>query len=112
MTVDLLMPKLGLTMTEGVLLEWKVAPGDRFARGDVLFVVETDKAATDIEAEADGRLAERLVAEGETVPVGRPVGRLSGETARHDAVTAAGGPPAALPPAAGVETRPLQSLQP
>ena len=91
MTVDLLMPKLGLTMTEGVLLEWKVAPGDSFARGDILFVVETDKAATDIEAEADGRLAERLVGEGETVPVGQPVGRVSGAAGRVEAAAAANG---------------------
>jgi pyruvate dehydrogenase E2 component (dihydrolipoamide acetyltransferase) len=91
MTVDLLMPKLGLTMTEGVLLEWKVAPGDSFARGDILFVVETDKAATDIEAEADGRLVERLVGEGETVPVGQPVGRVSGAAGRVEAAAAANG---------------------
>lgn len=91
MTVDLLMPKLGLTMTEGVLLEWKVAPGDSFARGDILFVVETDKAATDIEAEADGRLAERLVGEGETVSVGQPVGRVSGADGRVEAAAAANG---------------------
>jgi pyruvate dehydrogenase E2 component (dihydrolipoamide acetyltransferase) len=75
---DLLMPKLGLTMTEGVLLEWKVAPGEAFAKGQLIFVVESDKAATDIEAEADGVMAERLVQEGETVPVGTPVARLAG----------------------------------
>ncbi len=91
MTVDLLMPKLGLTMTEGVLLEWKVAPGDSFARGDILFVVETDKAATDIEAEADGNLAERLVGEGESVPVGHPVGRISAAGGRPEAAAGANG---------------------
>ena len=76
MPTDLLMPKLGLTMTEGVLLEWKVQPGEDFAKGQILFVVETDKAATDIEAEAPGTLGTRLVEEGTTVPVGTPVGRL------------------------------------
>lgn len=76
MASELLMPKLGLTMTEGVLLEWNVAPGETFTKGQVLFVVETDKAATDIEAEEDGVLAERLVEVGATVPVGTPVGRL------------------------------------
>lgn len=95
MSADLLMPKLGLTMTEGLLMEWKVAPGEAFSRGQLLFVVETDKAATDIEAEADGVLAERLVEEGETVPVGTPVGRL---------VPAAGGesPPPPPPPSPSV----------
>lgn len=76
MSADLIMPKLGLTMTEGLLLEWKVAPGETFSKSQVLFLVETDKAVTDIEAEADGVLGEILVKEGETVPVGSPVGRL------------------------------------
>lgn len=81
---DLLMPKLGLTMTEGVLLEWKVAPGEAFAKGQLIFVVESDKAATDIEAEADGVVAERLVQEGDTVPVGTPVARLAGAASSDD----------------------------
>lgn len=92
---DLLMPKLGLTMSEGLLLEWKVAPGEAFSKGQILFVVETDKAATEIEAEADGVLAQRLVEEGDTVPVATPVGRLA--TADGDS------PPAAPPPAPPVE---------
>lgn len=74
----LLMPKLGLTMTEGVLVEWKVAPGDRFAKGDILFVVETDKTANDVAAETEGTVAERLAAEGDTVPVGGTLARLAG----------------------------------
>lgn len=78
MATDLLLPKLGLTMTEGVLLEWKVAPGGAVAKGDTLYVVETEKVATDVEADADGVLAEQLVGEGETIPVGTVVGRLAG----------------------------------
>ena len=81
MPVDLLMPKLGLTMSEGVLLEWKAAPGERVAKGQIIFVVETDKAATEIEAQADGVLEEQIVAEGETAAVGAIVGRLSSEGA-------------------------------
>lgn len=78
MAIDLLMPKLGLTMTEGVLLEWKVRPGDAVARGQLLYIIETDKIATEVEAEADGILEAQLVAEGETAPVGAVVGRLAG----------------------------------
>ncbi len=93
MAIDLLMPKLGLTMTEGVLLEWKVRPGDAVARGQLLYVIETDKIATEVEAEADGVLDAQLVAEGETVPVGAVVGRLAdsgearGAKPRPDAAT-------------------------
>ncbi|MBI1198683.1 MAG: 2-oxo acid dehydrogenase subunit E2 [Phenylobacterium sp.] len=73
--VDLLMPKLGLTMTEGVVSQWSCQPGGRFAPGDILLVVETEKIANDVEATASGVLREILVPEGETVPVGAPIAR-------------------------------------
>ena len=76
MTYDLLMPKLGLTMTEGSISEWKVKPGEPVRAGDVLLVIETDKASSDIEAEADGVLEEIVVAEGETVAVGTLLARI------------------------------------
>ncbi|MGE4369892.1 MAG: dihydrolipoamide acetyltransferase family protein [Burkholderiaceae bacterium] len=75
---DILMPKLGLTMTEGMLAEWAVAPGDTLKAGDLMFVVETDKVATEIMAPSDGRLIDILVAQGETVPVGAVVARWTG----------------------------------
>jgi pyruvate dehydrogenase E2 component (dihydrolipoamide acetyltransferase) len=68
------MPKLGLTMTEGALAEWTLAPGTRFKAGDCVFVVENDKATTEIAAESDGVMGAPLVAVGETVPVGAVVG--------------------------------------
>ena len=79
---DLVMPKLGLTMTEGLLAEWRVAAGASFAAGDVLFVVETEKIANEIEAQQAGSIETLLVNEGETVAVGTPVARLS-ETSMH-----------------------------
>lgn len=75
---DLVMPKLGLTMTEGTLTEWAVAPGDAVRPGAVMFVVETDKVATEIVAEAAGELREIVVAAGETVAVGAVVARWTG----------------------------------
>lgn len=74
MSHPLLMPKLGLTMTEGLLSEWLVTAGAQFKAGDVLFVVETDKVATEVEAQADGVLADIVVEPGQTVPVGAVVG--------------------------------------
>jgi len=68
------MPKLGLTMTEGALVEWTLAPGARFKAGDCVFVVENDKAATEVAAESDGVMGAPLVAVGQTVPVGAVVG--------------------------------------
>lgn len=77
---ELVMPKLGLTMTEGTLSEWLVAPGDRFSAGQVLYTVETEKVANEVEAEVDGILSEILVRPGETVSVGKPIARIT-ETA-------------------------------
>lgn len=68
------MPKLGLTMTEGVVADWIVQPGDAFSTDDAVFVVETDKVANEIPAEASGTLHKIVVAAGETVPVGSVLG--------------------------------------
>lgn len=67
---QLVMPKLGLTMTEGMVADWPIAEGTRFARGDIWLVVETEKVTNEVEAPAGGRLAKILVPRGETVPVG------------------------------------------
>jgi pyruvate dehydrogenase E2 component (dihydrolipoamide acetyltransferase) len=77
----IVMPKLGLTMTEGLLASWRVGPGDQVATGDVLFVIETEKIATEIEAQQSGRIGAILVPEGETVPVGAALATWAGETA-------------------------------
>ena len=61
------MPKLGLTMTEGTIEEWKVKEGETVKEGQVLFSVATDKLTNDIEAEADGTLLKILCREGETM---------------------------------------------
>lgn len=83
---DLLMPKLGLTMTEGTLVEWRAAPGVPFAAGEIVFVVENEKVATEIMAEAAGCFDEVLVPEGETVAVGTVLARQT----RDDEPTAGG----------------------
>lgn len=74
----IVMPKLGLTMAEGLLAEWLVAPGDEVAAGQVLFVVETDKISNEVEAPAPGRILSLLVGEGETVEVGAAVALWTG----------------------------------
>ena len=68
MAQEVLMPKLGLTMTEGTVEEWKYKEGDSVKKGDILFSVATDKLTNDVEAEADGVLLKILLPEGETAP--------------------------------------------
>jgi pyruvate dehydrogenase E2 component (dihydrolipoamide acetyltransferase) len=74
----IVMPKLGLTMSEGLLAEWCVKPGDEVAAGQMLFVVETDKISNEVEAPAAGRIVALLVEAGETVDVGTPVAMWTG----------------------------------
>ena len=100
-SAEIVMPKLGLTMTEGLIAEWRVQPGARVAAGDILFVVETEKIATDIEAAGEGEILELLIPAGSTVAVGTPVARWTG---------AASGTPEASPAAA--QTEPAQAPAP
>ena len=66
MATEVLMPKLGLTMTEGTIEEWKIKEGQPVKKGDVLFTVATDKLTNDVEADVDGVLLKVLLPEGET----------------------------------------------
>jgi pyruvate dehydrogenase E2 component (dihydrolipoamide acetyltransferase) len=67
-----LMPKMGLTMTEGFLTNWRKLEGDTVDKGDVLFDVETDKLTNEFEAKSSGVLRKILVNE-ETVKILVPV---------------------------------------
>lgn len=82
MAFQIVLPKLGLTMQEGVIGEWVAQPGQRVALGDTLFRVETDKVDVDVEAEAEGVLATNAD-NGAVLPVGSVVGWLlaDGESA-------------------------------
>ena len=70
------MPKLGLTMTEGLIVEWKKNEGDKVQKGEILFVLETEKVTYEVEAPEDGVLSKIVVQEQETVPVGAVVAYL------------------------------------
>ena len=68
MAHEILMPKLGLTMTEGTVEEWKFKEGDTVKKGDILLSVATDKLTNDVESEVDGVLLKILLPEGESAP--------------------------------------------
>lgn len=71
---ELLVPKLGLTMSEGILVEWMVQPGESFKMDQGLFVIESEKAANEIGSEADGVMLEIKAQAGETLPCGAVIG--------------------------------------
>ena len=95
MATEVLMPKMGLTMTEGTIEEWKFKEGDTVKKGDILFSVATDKLTNDVECDTDGVLLKILLPEGETGPCKSVIAYI-GEVG--EAVP--GGAPVAAAPAA------------
>ncbi len=101
------MPSLGADMEAGTVLEWLVSPGDAVHRGDIVAVIDTDKAEIDVEIFVDGVIEELLVPVGAHVPVGTPLARV--RTPAEGAAQAAPPAPAhatevAAPPAVVPET--------
>jgi pyruvate dehydrogenase E1 component beta subunit len=114
MPIQILMPALSPTMTEGTLAKWHVKEGDQITSGDVIAEVETDKATMEVETIDEGTVGRLLIAEGaEGVPVnqviallledGEDAGALDAAAAAAAAAAAgaAGAAPAAPQPAAG-----------
>lgn len=79
------MPSLGADMEAGTLLEWLVKPGDAVHRGDVVAIVDTDKAAIEVECFDDGVVGELVVPAGQKVPVGTVLATIAGPEAAPSA---------------------------
>lgn len=95
--MDVLMPQLGETVLEGTVATWYKKAGDAVAKGDLLLDVETDKAATEIEAPAAGVISSINVPEGDTVDVGTVLAVIAVD---GEVVAAAAAPPAEMAAAA------------
>jgi pyruvate dehydrogenase E2 component (dihydrolipoamide acetyltransferase) len=110
--IEFTMPALGSDMDEGTLDEWLIKPGDKVARGQIVAVVETTKAAVEIECWQEGTVSELVVPVGETVQVGavlatllapgEPAGQRPGRRPRTASARSGAAPttkPAKVPPA-------------
>jgi pyruvate/2-oxoglutarate dehydrogenase complex dihydrolipoamide acyltransferase (E2) component len=75
MPTPLTIPKLEMSMTEGVLAEWLVADGTHVNEGDPIYVLETGKATQDIQSPASGKLIQKAQP-GETYLVGTDIGEI------------------------------------
>mgnify|MGYP002640662367 CR=1 FL=1 len=76
MRLEIVMPKLGESIVEGTILQWKKQVGDKVEAEDTLLEVSTDKVDSEVPSPADGTLAEILYPEGETVDVGTVIAYL------------------------------------
>lgn len=79
MAKEILMPKMGMTMETGTVVEWYVKEGDRVEIGDPMLSVETDKAVLDVEAFEAGTVLKILTKEGDSAPVLTPIGYIGQE---------------------------------
>ena len=114
MPVQILMPALSPTMTEGNLARWLKAEGDAVKSGDVLCEIETDKATMEFEAADEGILAKILVGGGTSgVKVNQPIAVLLLDGEDASAIVAAPAPAAAAPAAAvAIVPAPVPSAAP
>jgi pyruvate dehydrogenase E2 component (dihydrolipoamide acetyltransferase) len=116
MANSIIMPKTGMAMEEGVILEWKTKVGDKVARGDIVALIETDKSTMELESDYDGEILAILGQAGETIPVTKviawvgqhgepvPVSSAGEPGAKAELTAASPGPvpqPAAAEPSAG-----------
>jgi len=98
MPINILMPALSPTMTEGTLAKWLVKEGDQVSSGDVIAEIETDKATMEVEAVEEGTMAKIVVADGtEGVAVNAVIAILLEEGEDASALDAAPAAPAAAP---------------
>src|ERR1019366_6946790 len=76
MATPIIMPKFGQMTEEGSIVGWLKKEGDRVAKGDILFTIETDKSIMDVESFEEGTLLKILVPQGINVPVQSIVGYM------------------------------------
>jgi 2-oxoglutarate dehydrogenase dihydrolipoamide succinyltransferase (E2 component) len=130
-TVAVEMPKMGISVSEGTILEWRKRPGDWVESDETICDVTTDKVDVEIPSPASGRLAKIIAEPGDTVPVGEPIAEIDtaakpgeshpdedhppGDSAERPAEAAAGpeasaaGPVAETQPRASSASRPAAS---
>ncbi|MFC2021971.1 biotin/lipoyl-containing protein [Chloroflexota bacterium] len=81
MEVEVIMPQLGSEMTKGTIVEWFKKEGDRVNKDEALFLVDTEKAALEVESEVTGVLKKILVSdEKQEIPVGQAVAIMETES--------------------------------
>ncbi|KAB2684800.1 MULTISPECIES: acetoin dehydrogenase dihydrolipoyllysine-residue acetyltransferase subunit [Brucella/Ochrobactrum group] len=112
MAVEVILPKVDMDMETGQISRWYAKDGDTVTKGQLLFEIETDKAAMEVEAPASGIIADISAAEGTVVPVGQAVAWIyeEGEERSGKPAAVAEEPIAAAPVDGAIETAPPSDL--
>ncbi len=85
MSVDVIMPKLGESITEGTILEWKKDIGDNIDRDETLLEISTDKVDSEIPSPAAGKIIEILYKVNDVVDVGTVIARIGRDSDKIEA---------------------------
>src|SRR5436190_22682933 len=83
--VQLLMPEMGESVTEGTVLEWHVSEGDSVEEGDTMVEVSTDKVDAEVPAPASGTVTKLLVGVDDEIEVGKPMAEIATNGGAHEA---------------------------
>src|ERR1700729_1831827 len=75
--IEILMPKMGESVTEATIIKWVKNEGDKVKADETIVEIATDKVDSEIPAPSDGVLVKKLCKEGHVVPVGKPIAMLS-----------------------------------
>lgn len=97
MKVDIIMPKMGESVTEGTIIKWHKKAGEQVKKDEIIYEISTDKVDTEVPSQAAGILAEVLFGEGETVAVGTVVARIETDASAETTVISAPTQPETLP---------------
>ena len=103
MLIDVAIPQLGESITEGTISKWLVREGDVVTKDQPLVSIGTDKADSDLPSPVGGRIAKLLVAEGQVVPVKTVIAQI--DEGAGATLSAAPGAPVSLPPQSPASTR-------
>src|SRR5215218_1819292 len=102
-TVQITMPEMGESVTEGIVLEWHVAEGDAVSEGDTVVEVSTDKVDAEVPAPMDGVITKLIARVDDEVPVGSPLAEMEAGSGSGEGPGAGGAGPVsdATPPPGG-----------
>src|SRR6476469_4032460 len=111
--VDVVMPQMGVSVSEGTITRWLKQEGEQVEADEPLLEISTDKVDTEVPSPASGTLTQILVQAGETVDVGTKLGQIGGSaTAEAPAAESAPEPEAASPAETPAPTAPQPSAAP